>query len=509
MKKYILMVFMSVCGLTVFAQAEFDALRLSQTDIIGTARYVSMSGAFGALGGDMSAIGLNPAGIGIYRSSEVSFSPSLQQDFSKADFNGKLAEANRLKVLMNGFGYVGSFRTYDESAISNFNFGISYQTVADFNRNTNVLGVDRPTSLLDRIVAVENTMWNDNGTHPYHSNFYSFVNGVHVIEQFVNDNNENRYRPRLDNGELVSLSNMKMQETGGINSWNFTLGANYNHNLYLGIGIGIQSVLYEKSTIFSEEYQLGGGTELRNAMTTTGSGIDFKAGVIYRPVPELRLGVSYRSGTYYTLTDVFNASMASWNFRDPITDVLYNPDPKVIGNEQTNDYMLKTPWQLTLSAAYQFENKGLFSVDFECVDSRSTDLKSGDGFEMEDINYYMENDFKLSYNVRVGGEMRLTDNVSARLGAAYYMSPLVSQVETYDIATAYTSPEYSVVKSTWYGSMGLGYRSGAFFADAALQERVSNEHFYNFCDMSNINVPKFADLSRRKMNLVLTAGFKF
>ena len=509
MKKYILMAFLSACGLTAFAQAEFDALRLSQTDIIGTARYVSMSGAFGALGGDMSAISLNPAGIGVYRSSEFSLSPAFQQDISKANLNNKMADASKVNMLMNGFGYVGSFRTYDESAISNFNFAITYNRVADFNRNTNVLGVDRTTSLLDRICAVENTMWYDNGTHPYHTNFYDYVNGVHVIEPYVNSQGKNQYRPRLDNGELVSLSNMKMQESGGINSWNFTLGANYNHTLYVGIGLGIQSILYDKSSIFSEEYQLGGGTELRNTLSTTGSGIDFKAGVIYRPVPELRLGVSYRSGTYYMLTDVYKTSMASWGFRDPISNALYSPDPTVIGSETPVDYMLKTPWQLTLSAAYQFGSKGLLSVDFDCLDSRSTNLKSGDGFEMEDINYYIENDFKISYNIRVGGEMRLTDNFSARLGGAYYMSPLVSNVETYDIATAYTSPEYSVPKSTVYGSMGVGYRSGAFFTDAALQERVSNEHFYDFNDMSNIAQTKYAALTRTKMNLVLTAGFKF
>ena len=496
------MAFLTACGLSAFAQAEFDALRFSQTDIIGTARYVSMSGAFGALGGDMSAISLNPAGIGVYRSSEFSLSPAFQQDITKSNLNGKMADASKVNMLMNGFGYVGSFRTYDESAISNFNFAITYNRVADFNRNTDVVGVDRTTSLLDRICAVENTL-------SYHTNYYDYVDGVHVIEPYVNSQGKNQYRPRLDNGELVSLSNMKMQESGGINSWNFTLGANYNHTLYVGIGLGIQSLIYDKSTIFSEEYQLGGGTELRNVLSTTGSGIDFKAGVIYKPVPELRLGISYRSGSYYMLTDVYKTSMASWGFRDPISNVPYNPDPTAIGNETAVDYMLKTPWQLTLSAAYQFGSKGLLSVDFDCMDNRSTNLKSGDGFEMEDINYYIENDFKISYNVRVGGEMRLTDNFSARLGAAYYMSPLVSNVETYDIATAYTSPEYSVPKSTVYGSMGVGYHSGAFFTDAALQQRISNEHFYDFCDMSNIAQTKYAALTRTKMNLVLTAGYKF
>lgn len=509
MKKYILIALMSASGLTAMAQAEFDAMRLSQTDIIGTARYVSMSGAFGALGGDMSAIGVNPAGIGVYRSSEFSLSPAFQQENTTANLKGQITDASKVNILMNGFGYVGSFRTYDESAISNFNFGITFNRIADFNRNTNVIGVNRATSLLDRISYVENSNWNADGSHPYHTSFYDLATGTHVIEQFVNNLGKNEYRPRLANGELVSLSNLKMQESGGINSWNFTLGANYNHSLYVGIGLGIQTVRYDKYALFSEDYQFEGGTELRNTMTTTGSGIDFKAGIIYRPIPELRLGASYRSGTFYTLTDVHQGSMASWGFQDPITDIVYSPDPTVIGSEQYVDYMLKTPWQLTLSAAYQFGTKGLLSIDFDCTDSRSTNMKSGDGFEMEDINYYLENDFKMSYNVRIGGEMRLSDNFSARLGAAYYMTPLVPEAETYDIATAYSSPEYSMVKSTVYSSLGFGYRSGAFFTDIAVQERVTDEHFFNFCDMINNSDPKYATLTRTKSNLVLTAGFKF
>ena len=506
MKKYILMTLLSASGLTAFAQAEFDALRLSQTDIIGTARYVSMSGAFGALGGDMSAISLNPAGIGVYRSSEFSFSPTLQQNNSKSHLNGSMGETSKFNILMNGIGYVGSFRTYDESAISNFNFGITYNRIADFNHNTSIIGKDRAISLIDRVCYVENGMFYNDGSHPDHTNFYQFMNGTHVIG--LNTAGDAYVSP-LSDGELLN-NDMQLEESGGIDSWNFTLGANYNHSLYLGIGLGIQSIHYEKKSTYFEEYQLGGNTEFRNALLTTGAGFDFKAGVIYRPVPELRLGMSYRSGTYYALTDVFNASMSSSGFRNPVTDVLYTPDPKVEGSEQYVDYMLQTPWQLTLSAAYQFENKGLLSVDFDYVDHRNTTLKNDAGYQMTDINDYMDFDFQKSYHVRVGGEMRLTDNFSGRLGVAYYWSPLISDLEKYDIATSYTITDYTMVKSTTYASIGAGYREGAFFMDVALQDRLNKEHFFNFNEIiSNTTVPTYATLTNDRLNVVLTAGFKF
>lgn len=508
MKKYSFIALMSAVSLTVSAQAEFDALRYSQSDITGTARYVSMSGAFGALGGDMSAISLNPAGIGVYRSSEFSFSPSYQQDKANTNYEGSLGEASSIKLLMNGVGYVGSFRTYDESAISNFNFGITYNRVADFNRKTQVYGVNRPISLLDRVNYVENDMFYQDGSHPDHTSFYKFLNGVHVIG--LNSTGD-AYESPLQANETLN-SSMFLEESGGIDSWNFTLGANYNHSLYVGIGLGIQTIRYDKYSTYREEYELNGGTELRNTLTTTGSGVDFKAGVIYKPIPELRLGLSVHSGTYYSLTDVYNASMASWGFINPSTNAPYSPDPLYEGTEQYVDYILQTPWQMTFSAAYQFGNRGLLSLDVDYVDNRNTKMLNSMGYEMTDINYYIENDFQESYNIRLGGEMRLNDNFSARLGAAYYMSPMISNLEIYDIATAYTMPDYSIVKSTMYASLGAGYREGAFFMDVALQDRISNEHFFNFCEIIVDNqtfAPTYSNLTRDRLSLVMTAGFKF
>ena len=62
---------LAILPLTLSAQSPVDAYNLSQTELRGTARFMSMGGAFTALGGDLSTLNQNPAGIGIYRSSEV------------------------------------------------------------------------------------------------------------------------------------------------------------------------------------------------------------------------------------------------------------------------------------------------------------------------------------------------------------------------------------------------------------------------------------------------------
>lgn len=507
MKKYIVLANLMVSSLFVLAQSEFDALKYSKTDITGTARFIGMSGAFGALGGDMSAINVNPAGIGVYRSSELSLSPNLQMDATKASLAGTDASASKINVLMNGFGYVGSFRTYDESAISNFNFGITYNRTADFNRNTRVLGTGRKTSFVKEICFMENWLLNDGS--PYTTPYWNFMNmsvdGIKVL-----DATGSGYVSKVADGEL-SNSDMDLKESGGIDNWNFTLGANYNHSLYVGLGIGLQYIDYEKTSSYVEEISTTKGIELRNALTTTGTGVNFKIGAIYRPMPELRLGLSYNSGTYYTMTDVYAGSMASWGFTNPSTGLPYPNQQRHIGSEESVDYIMKTPQQMTLSAAYQFGKQGLLSMDMDLVDYASINLQDANGVDYTYINDAMTEHFKEALNIRLGGEFRMTDNFSARLGGAITMSPIISTIGEDYIDTPVTRPDYSMPLNALYASMGLGYRSGAFFADVALQEKWSNERFYNYYDDISIAAgePTFANLTGNRTNVVVTAGIKF
>jgi long-subunit fatty acid transport protein len=258
--------------------------------------------------------------------------------------------------------------------------------------------------------------------------------------------------------------------------------------------------------------------ELRNALTTTGTGLDFKCGVIVRPVPEVRIGLAYNSGTYYAMTDAFQASLAAWNFINPATNLPYTPDPKSIGDEESVDYIVRTPSKMTFSFAYVFNKIGLVSVDVERVENNKHNLMNDEGYEITEVNHYFPTDFKSSFNVRIGSEIRVNDNYSLRIGGAWYQSPLVKNLESFDIACPYTRPEYSILRDTWYSSIGFGYRNGAFYVDAALQEKVSNENFFFFSDWeidpeNNPNLyannNTYTKLTRRKVSAALTFGYKF
>ena len=94
-------------GAAAFAQGEMDAFKYSLGDLNGTARYLGMGGAFGALGGDISAMSSNPAGLGIYRSSEVVGTLSLSTIDTKSDWSGSVAKDDKSKMSFDNFAYVG------------------------------------------------------------------------------------------------------------------------------------------------------------------------------------------------------------------------------------------------------------------------------------------------------------------------------------------------------------------------------------------------------------------
>jgi len=488
MRKYILLSSLMVACSAAFAQQEFDALKFSLSDINGSARYVSMSGAFGALGGDMTSLSMNPAGIAVYRSSEFTITPAFSNASSKSVF-GKIESSDSKKNLMiNNFGYVGSFRTYDETSISNFNFGIAYNKIKDFNRNAFIVGDKQPFSLLDRIAGDAN---NSSSNLLDAASASKLVNKIGTLYQSI-----------LGDGETVNNS-MYSMESGSIGEWDFSLGANYGHYLYLGMSLGIQSVDYELKSIYGEDFSEGGSMELRNVLSTQGAGVNFKVGAILRPVPELRLGLAVHTPTYYNLTDIYGMSMGSFGVENP-EPAIYEP------NDGSTDYRLETPGKILYSAAYQFGQKGFLSLDWDVVDYREITLKDADGLPYGDTNGWIDEDFRAASNVRLGGEYRLTDNVSLRGGAAWYQSPVKSSVETGNIpiATAGTTPQYSIEKDTYYLSCGIGYRTGAFFLDAALQQQMRNEHFYNYFDESS-NLSKYSKLTTNRNSLIVSMGVKF
>lgn len=106
-------------------QSAVDGLQMNRNDLRGTARFMSMGGAFTALGGDLSTLTQNPGGIGIYRSNEIGVTMDIDIMSSKSETQGHTMTTDMTKVYCPNFGYIGTWRTGNE-IMPFFNWGVSY-----------------------------------------------------------------------------------------------------------------------------------------------------------------------------------------------------------------------------------------------------------------------------------------------------------------------------------------------------------------------------------------------
>ena len=98
MKKLIIY---TVLALPLFASAQNfnDALRYSRLEYLGTARFNALGGSMGAVGGDLSALSVNPAALGVYRNSEFTLSTDFMVDTRNTTFRNSKRDENFVKAI--------------------------------------------------------------------------------------------------------------------------------------------------------------------------------------------------------------------------------------------------------------------------------------------------------------------------------------------------------------------------------------------------------------------------
>ena len=119
---------------TAFSQNISDALRYSIDDMNGTARFKAMSGAFGALGGDLSAININPAGSSVFSASEFSVTLGNQRQESISEYFGTKQTKTDNDFDISQLGAVFSLPVDDNSTNwKKISFGFNYQRTRSFD----------------------------------------------------------------------------------------------------------------------------------------------------------------------------------------------------------------------------------------------------------------------------------------------------------------------------------------------------------------------------------------
>lgn len=507
MKKTIY-IFIATVLLPLFSlgQNELDALRYSQNYFGGTARSMSMGGAFGALGGDVSTLSYNPAGVAMFRSTELTFSPSLFFNETNSDFfvgnqTQQTSTDSKYNFNFNNLGIVVSYVSENESDWKSVNFAVGYNRKNNFNQNIIIEGNNTNSSLLDNF-------WNTaNGQSPESLWAYRerLAFDTYLIDTLPGSNNQ-YVIPLAQSANLTQRKTI--QTAGGMGEYVFSFGANYNHKLYLGATFGVQSIHFDQTAIHREfnneldaNYYDMESFSYRETLTTSGTGFNVKIGAIYRPTDWLRIGGAVHTPTFVSLTDEYYTEMQSSvhlgsnpatgyeTFRsEPTDDQGY--DLGVLFSE----YEVTTPFRAMGSIGMVIQKRALISIDYEYLDYSKIKLRS-DEYDFYDENNTIKNTFGSTFNLRAGAEIRLADAYTLRGGYAYYGSPYQTATNREDGA------------SHWL-SGGFGIRSANFYFDFAYVYEMTNTTHYLY-DVPEPFEVVGADTEARKSRIITTFGIRF
>ena len=548
-----------------FAQTAVDAYSASQLDLRGSARFMSMGGAFTALGGDISTLNQNPGGIGVYRSSDISLTLDLEPQSTKSTV-GTLSDKNsQTKFGVNNFGYIGTVNTGNET-MPFFNWGVSYSKIASFDRRyggrLGQIGTSYTNMVADYTTYdgyTQGDLINDN---PYFDSSAPW-SSILMFDGFgINPTapGANSYAGLFNYGNTTGEGWYNIEEKGHVDEYSLNFGGNVMNILYWGIVFGITDIDFKQYAYYGESFtdpnvprfipdavNPDGGsygyypgnadqTEpntgdygLTNYKHIWGSGFNFKAGVIIKPVNEFRLGLAVHTPTYYNLSYEGNATMA-FGYDSP----LYNQtEVNKFNNGQTStewsdfDWKLQTPWRFMVGAAGVLGGKAIISADYEYRAYGDMKVKDWNGYNYDAYNNDVKTFYKGVNILRLGAEYRVTPAFSIRAGYSYESSPVQKQlldpsndsevlyVPTSGADDTETQPSFTLDRTTNYITCGIGYRYKYFYADLAYvyRHRESDyQAFTNYEELMNpgtiVYAPK-AKVTDSNSQIVLTLGVRF
>ncbi|HAF29123.1 MAG TPA: hypothetical protein DCG75_08765 [Bacteroidales bacterium] len=498
MKKIFLILIVGLITSTFgYSQYVDNALKFSMNEYGGTARFVGMGGAFGALGGDFSSIAINPAGLGVYRGSELVFSPGLSYNSNSSTYIGNTIDDNGYSMNLNNLGFVASYDLENsDTRWVNFNFGVGFNRINDLNSNVQFQGVNN-SSLMEMFVEYANATT----TNPYDlDGMYEFLIWDAYIMDF--DTTANEFYSEITDIVMNDPNNFEInqrkiiQTEGSISEFNFSFGGNYAHKLYIGASIGITRLRYDEFASHYESETTGlpipfiNAFEFREYSSTEGTGFTFKVGAIYKPMEFLRLGASLHLPTFYDLDQEFH-NEAYGEFET------FTAEPSR-SQVQTYKYSLNTPLRAVGSIGFQIGKFGLIDIDYEYADYSTMKMDDQDNSQgVIDDNALIENAFQKTHNIRAGAELRYGP-LYFRAGGRYSTSPYTDKTINSDYK-----------KITLAG--GLGYRVNNFFVDFALSQTSVNYNMIAY-DLNSI-YPNYinneASIENKLNNFILTFGFKF
>lgn len=507
---YLTVASLAFTSFVAVAQETYENTKLIDNDLNGTARYVGMGGAMEALGADLSTIGTNPAGLGLFRKGKADLSFGLVNQTGMNKFNS-LSKTNM------SFDQIGVVFNLSKTPNASFNIGFNYHKSRNFDQ------------LLNAANTLNNASQNKLTYQKYRNQVfkerkdltYSQLDALYM-DNLLYDNRTKKYYNFPATGYLYNQENK-----GYIGEYDMNLSANLNDRVYLGLTMGIHDVHYKGYAEYTENFVPNAnnipGLTLNDSREITGTGFDVKLGAIVRPMAEspFRLGAYIHTPVWYDLT-TSNYTV--------LTDGTARPN---VG--ETYDFRVNTPWKFGLSAGTTLADRIALGATYEyaAYNAMQTRIKDGGTYDWYYGTYYesshndramnnhTEDALKGQHTLKLGAEARITDYFSLRAGynylSALYKDAAVKDGSLNSPGTYYaSSTSYVNWKDTNRFTFGLGWNVWRFNIDLAYQYSQQNGTFYPFMDYHEGSTPSVEDnianptqVNNKRHQLLLTMGYKF
>lgn len=445
-------IFLFVMGICAFAWAKAQLspdypLYFSQYGINGTANYISRAGAIGAVGGDIMSSHYNPAGLGLYKKSEISFSSGINFNFNDSDIEGISANDNRTSFNYGNFGMVGTIKTGSKGLkYMQFSFGVN--KLRNFSNRMKMVRENVPSSFVNDVV-MDAIVDNNDAENDF-------------IRAGVVDLDSNGIISSIyESGTFGQIKSIK--ETGYLTEMSFSFSGNVDDRVYFGATLGIPLGYYKSTSMFAETRFDAAGNDngyytYNEVQELSVTGVNLKLGAIFKPLDFLRIGAAIHTPTYYYVQD------------DYCSEVAYNRRSGSVA--PTFEYDIQTPFRFLGNIALVFGNNksaigGTISADYEYADYSSMKYRMDDDIMYETtINQQIENLYRAAHTFRLGGELKL-GMIALRAGYAYMGNP-------------YQEPNDAALNCI---SGGIGYKTKYYSFDFAYAN-ISGNRYYQFYDES-------------------------
>jgi hypothetical protein len=507
------------------AQNAIDAATMGTFQSTGSARIMAMGNNSTALGGDISAIYQNPAGLSQYRTNELVLSPGLYFHSQRMEYDNASFKDNRTRLNLGATGVILSFYSQKRQKVRRTNFGIALNQTANFNTAFRYNGINRNSSYSEKWVEelISNNVQNIEDAFSFSPAGASLAVENYLIDTSTNVNGQKGYITNANTSFLPIDQRFTYRISGSVNELAIGLSSHHTERFYYGMSLGIPMFSRTETTTV-EENDASGNTDndfasfrFKETIRTRGTGILLRGGIIFKPFEQFRIGFNIQSPAFYTLTRSMDANLktdvenyAKKSTNDPNRSQQFELSTRdITGENYFYDYQFSTPWQMSLALAYVFREtadtklqRAMITGGVELINHRSARFSSSSEFDnsrsssyFKEINNDVKSLFRPALQYKLGGELKW-HTLMFRGGIQYLSSPYKKEVLPDGIKGYRLIP-----------SLGIGYRDKGIFADFTYAHTLGDDVHFPYVLTGNIYPFAAANINRGQ--ILITVGTKF